>query len=234
MKIPEILKLWPDLSEDVSELYDNHTDELARRHDCTEVPITPSSSNYKQEDHSIFRDPVMATPIDFNSEDGFKQAAKKKKAAAKPAKSKWGDDEDEGSKKDDGEGSNGGDKAGDAGGDAGDAAGAGDGDDKKDEDKKDEDKKEDEKPEEAEDDAWSSFVAPKSKKKGKKNNKVEDPPAEPAPAAKEEKEEKFDAFHEIKLDDTVPSLDLDFGAGAKSSSGFGSWGSSWNTGTTTT
>jgi hypothetical protein len=47
--------------------------------------------------------------------------------------------------------------------------------------------------------------------------------------------EKFDAFYEIKLDDTSPMIDLSFDTGTtntKSSSGFGAWGSSWNTGTT--
>jgi hypothetical protein len=71
-------------------------------------------------------------------------------------------------------------------------------------------------------------VTPKSKKKGKKN-KVEDAAPALPPV------EKFDAFHEIKLDDTGPMLDLSFDTGTigtKSSSGFGAWGSSWNTGTT--
>jgi hypothetical protein len=72
-------------------------------------------------------------------------------------------------------------------------------------------------------------VTPKSKKKGKKGNKVEEA-APTLPAV-----EKFDAFHEIKLDDTGPMLDLSFDTGTigtKSSTGFGAWGSSWNTGTT--
>jgi hypothetical protein len=60
----------------------------------------------------------MAPSVDLQSQDGFTQAAgkKAKKAAKAAAKSKWGDEEDEdGSKKDDGEGSNGGDKDGETG-----------------------------------------------------------------------------------------------------------------------
>lgn len=158
----------------------------------------------------------MAPPIDFQSDDGFKQAGgkKAKKAAKAAAKAKWGDDEDEdGSKKDDGEGSNGGDKGAD------DTGAGGDG-DKKDEGNGDGDGAGDANG----GDEWDSFMPAKAKKKGKKG-KADDPP----PAA-----EKFDAFHEIKLDDSGPMLDLSFDTGAKpSTSGFGSWGSSWDTGTKT-
>lgn len=159
----------------------------------------------------------MAPRIDFGSEDGFQQAAgkKAKKAAKNAAKWKGDDDEEEGSKKDDGEGSNGGDKGGDTG-----AGGTGDGDDKKDDANGDA---------AGNDDEWDSFMPAKSKKKGKKGAKAEEhAPASVAPAI-----EKFDAFHEIKLDDTSPMLDLSFDTGTtgtKSTSGFGAWGSSWNTG----
>jgi hypothetical protein len=164
----------------------------------------------------------MAPSVDLQSQDGFQQAAgkKAKKAAKAAAKAKWGDEDDEdGSKKDEGEGSNnGGDKDGNIGSGAG-----GDG-DKKDDASGNGDGAGDANP----DDEWDSFVPAKSKKKGKKN-KVEEP-APTLPAV-----EKFDAFHEIKLDDTGPMLDLSFDTGTtgtKSSSGFGAWGSSWNTGTT--
>jgi len=161
----------------------------------------------------------MAPPIDFQSNDGFKQTAGKKAKKAAKAAQKWkGDDEDEdGNKKEDGEGGDGGDKGGDTG-----AGGDGD---KKDEGNGDGDKTGD-----ANLDEWDSFV-PAKVKKGKKGKagKMEDPPAA-TPAA-----EKFDAFHEIKLDDTGPMLDLSFDTGTKSNtSGFGAWGSSWNTGTAAT
>jgi hypothetical protein len=46
--------------------------------------------------------------------------------------------------------------------------------------------------------------------------------------------EKFDAFNEIKVDDTGRRLNLSFDMGTitKFTSGSGTWGSSWNTGTT--
>jgi hypothetical protein len=204
-------------------VYDTNTEALARKHahDCPEAQITPPSTVQERDDQSLFRDPTMAPAVDFQSQDGFTQAAGKKgkKAAKAAAQAKWGDKEDEdGSKKDDGEGSNGGDKDGDSGAGAGgdgdgdrkdDASGNGDGETKP-------------------DDEWDSFVAPKSKKKGKKGKVEEAAPALPPV-------EKFDAFHEIKLDDTGPMLDLSFDTGpigTKSSSNFGAWGSSWNTGTT--
>jgi len=195
--------------------YDTNTDALARKkaYDSSESSITPPSSVKKGEDQSLFRDPTMATSVDFQSQDGFKMAAKKKKGKA--AKSAWDDDEDEKKKEEgEGEGGEGGDKSGDIG-----AGGDGD--------KKDEangDGAGDNPPE----DDWDSFLPAKAKKgkKGKKAAAEEVAPAVPAT-------EKFDAFHEIKLDDTGPMLDLSFDTGTKpSTGGFGSWGSSWNTGTT--
>ena len=198
------------------------TDALARKH-AIESRITPPSPiiEKSRDDPSLFHDPTMAPPIDFQSQDGFQQAAgkKAKKAAKAAAKAKWGDDDDEdGSKKDEGEGegSNGGDNGGDTG-----AGGDGD--------KKDEangDGAGDANP----DDEWDSFMPAKSKKKGKKGKTEEPAPAPPTT-------EKFDAFHEIKLDDTSPMLDLSFDTGttgSKTTGGFGAWGSSWNTGTTST
>lgn len=209
----------PESYSDVSDLH--QTDAPARRHTPhqTQIHVSSSTRSKRAEDDSLFRDPFMAGPIDFESEFGFKQAGKKnKKAAAKKANA-W---EDEDEKKDDAEGDDQGNK--DSGGDAG--AGAGDGSgDKKDEEKKDDENGGDP----AADDDWG--FAPAKKKKGKKG-KTEDTPA-PEPAAS-----KFDAFTEIKLDDTGPMLDLSFDTGGtdtkSAGTGFGAWGSSWTTGATTT
>lgn len=169
----------------------------------------------KGEDQSIFRDPTMAAEVDFQSEFGFSKAAGKKAKKAAKAASKWNDDEDETPKKDEGDGGDGGDK------DSGDVGAGGDG------DKKDDASKDGGGDAPAED-AWDSFMPAKGKKKAGKKGKVE----EVAPPAAE----KFDAFHEIKLDDTGPMLDLSFDTGTTkpATGGFGTWGSSWNTGTTTT
>lgn len=157
----------------------------------------------------------MAPRIDFNADDGFgfKQAAKKKKGKAAPAKGGWDDPPEEEKKDGEGEGGDGGDKApGDTG------AGAGDDGDKKDEGNG--DGAGDAPPE----DDWGNFAPAKSKKKGKKGAKVDDPPAA----------DKFDAFEDIKLD-AAPMLDLSFDTGISGSkSPVGTWGSSWNTGGTTT
>ncbi|XMA19487.1 hypothetical protein WAI453_012278 [Rhynchosporium graminicola] len=213
---------WPGgipspLSDDDSiPSFEPNTDALARKqaHDSPASRITPPSSVVKREDHSLFRDPTMATSVDLQSEAGFKMAAKKKKGKA-AAKSAWDDDEDEKKKEEgEGEGGDGGDKSGDLG-----AGGDGD---KKDETSGNADRAGDNPPE----DDWDAFTPAKGKKgkKGKKGAAEEIAP----PAA-----EKFDAFHEIKLDDTGPMLDLSFDTGTKpSTGGFGSWGSSWNTGTT--
>jgi hypothetical protein len=158
----------------------------------------------------------MTGPIDFGSEEGFTQAAKKKKKAAA---SNWDEPEKDDSKKEEGDGNNGDAKDGDkATGDTG--AGAGD-DDKKDDTNGDGTKEADPA------DAWDSFLPAKGKKKGKKGAKIEEAIAAPDPPPAAE----FDAFHEINLD-TGPSLDLTFGDTSTKSSSFGSWGSSWNTGTT--
>ena len=60
----------------------------------------------------------MAGPIDFDSEFGFKQTAKKKKANAKAKANDWGDDDE---KKDDAAGGDEGNK--DSAGDTGFGAG---------------------------------------------------------------------------------------------------------------
>ncbi|KAH8676759.1 hypothetical protein BGZ60DRAFT_265403 [Tricladium varicosporioides] len=211
-----------ELDDEVTHLHDPAA--LARRESPTsnDLPRTSSNERRRSSDSSLFHDPTMTPPIDFQSDDGFIQFAKKKKK--NQASSGWDDTPEE--KKEEGGDSNGGDKgAGDTGGaGGGDAAGgAGDGDDKKDEGKGN-----DEPPA----DDWDTFAPAKSKKKGKKGKSaVEEPPAAPEPPP----EEKFDAFHEIKLDDTAPMLDLSFDAPtAKSSTagGLGSWGSSWGNTTT--
>ena len=164
----------------------------------------------------------MAPKVDFNSNQGFTQAAKKKKKGG-AAKNNW-DDEEEKKEEGAGEDNNGGDKGpGDTGAGAGDASG-----EKKDDTNGDGDGGGDP----PADDEWGSFAPVKGKKKGKKGAKAE----EPVPAAVPDPPgEKFDAFHEIKLDDG-PGLDLSFdtgfsGTGTKSSaSGVGTWGSNWATG----
>jgi hypothetical protein len=159
----------------------------------------------------------MTPPIDFGSEEGFTYAAKKKKKAA----ASWDEPEKEESKKDDGGGNNGEDKGGDkAEGDTG-AGASGNGDDGK----KDDDATKGADPV----DEWGSFQPTKGKKKGKKAGKVEEVIAAPDPPPAVE----FDAFQEINLD-TGPTLDLTFGDTSTKPSSFGSWGSSWNTGTSAT
>ncbi len=199
--------------------YNPDTDALARKkaNNSSEARITPPSSVEKGDNHSLFRDPTMSPEVDFQSGDGFTQAAgkKAKKAAKAQAKSKWDEDEDDANKKEEGEGGDGGDKAGDTG-----AGGDGD--------KKDDTNGTGDGAGDNPEDEWNSFMPAKKGKKNKKGKVEEAAPAIPAA-------EKFDAFHEIKLDDTGPMLDLSFDTGTKpSTGGFGSWGSSWDTGTKTT
>lgn len=171
-------------------------------------------------------DRSMYPGIDLKYGAGFIQAANKKKAkqAAKAAQNaKWneGDGEDPPQDEGNGDGDKGADKGGDAG-DAGDAGGAGDaGDDKKDE------SKDKDAVEATADDVWESFVPAKGKKKGKKGGKADEPASTTTPA------EKLDSFQEISLGDTGPSLDLSFDTGqaeSKPANSFGSWGTTWNTG----
>ena len=193
------------------------TNALARKHTppSSEAPKPPPSLAEKQDSPSLFCDPTMDQAIDFQSQDGFVQAkGKKKKNNA--AQNNWADNgDDDAAKKEEGEGNDGGDKGGDTG-----AGGDGE--------KKDEANGDGAGDANGEDE-WTSFTTAKSKKKGKKG-KAEEPAAELAA-------DKFDAFQEIKLDDTGPMLDLSFDTGiteSKSGSGgFGAWASSWNTGTTT-
>jgi hypothetical protein len=212
----DALRGKPRADEHNVEIVEPNTDALARKHahDSAEARITPPSSVERGTDQSLFPDPTMAPSVDFQSQDGFQQAAGKKAKKKNAAKTKGEDDED-GSKKDEGEGNKEEDKG---------DTGAGGSDDKKDETNGDGNGDGDANA----DDTWGSFL-PAKKKKGKKG-KLEEPTPEPAaPPA----DDKPDFFHEIKLDDG-PVLDLNFDAGTKSSGGFGAWGSSWNTGTATT
>jgi len=281
LKVSEILEQCrgtgqPD--DELTGLYETQTDALARKHtyQCPTAQIPPSSTaQKKKDDQSLFRDPTMWPSVDFQSDHGFKQAAKKKKGGNKqqqqqqpppPPPPPVEEKKDEAKKEEQGGGNgadksggdkaggdksggdksggdkaggdkSGGDKAGDSGNGAGKGAGKGDDDkDKKDKkDKKDEDAGKDQTPV----DDFETFLAPKTKKKGKKG-KVEEPIPEPTPEPPVK--ENSDAFTDIKLDDIGAGLDLNFSTEAppaKASTGggllggFGSWGSSWSTGGST-
>ena len=231
---PKLLEKWnpPESDGELADLHD--TNALAKRHTphSFEATSTPPTPDERREDQSLFRDPTMAPPIDFKSETGFKQAAKKKGKAAAKKSNAWEEPEE---KKDEGDGAGDGDAGKDNTGGA-DAGGDGD---KKDDDKKDNDKKDNDKgngdgdapPEE---DEWASFAPAKGKKGKGKKGKVEE--VAPAPAVVE-KTGDFDAFDEIKLD-TSPMLDLSFDTPAAETKtggggfGIGTWASSWTTGTT--
>jgi hypothetical protein len=161
----------------------------------------------------------MAPRVDFNSSQGFTQAAGKKKKKGGATKNNWDDNEEEKKEEGGGDDNNSGDKgSGDAGAGAGDGSG-----DKKEDSNGDAGGGGDPPPE----DDFESFMPAKGKKKGKKGAKAEEATATPDPPA-----EKFDAFHEIKLDDG-PGLDLSFDtgfSGAAAKSPVGTWGSNWNTG----
>jgi hypothetical protein len=213
----------PPQTAEVAVFHD--TEARAEKHPSlqTDHPLITTDTPRKEDEPSLFHDPAMTPRVDFNSNQGFTQAAGKK-GKKKAAQSGW---EDEEKKKEEGAGedNNGGGKGfGDTGAGAGDAPG-----NNKDDANGDGDAGGGDPPA---DDDWGSFAPAKSKKKGKKGAKVEEPTpaAAPDPPA-----EKFDAFHEIKLDDG-PGLDLSFdtgfsGSGTKSSaSGVGTWGSSWATG----
>ncbi|KAK8048564.1 hypothetical protein PG994_010294 [Apiospora phragmitis] len=170
------------------------------------APSNPETTRRRSREDLIFRDPSMDVQVDFSSEEGFSQFAKKKKKAA-PTTFNWGAElgkDGDGPNGDDGNGGDqnggGGDTGAGGGGDAG-GGGSGGGDDDKD---KDEDKKDE--PE----DPWGAFeAAGAKKKKGKKGTEPE-----PAP----------EAFDEVNLNDP--------GEGKKEAKSgvFASWGSSWVTG----
>lgn len=235
---PKGIEEWIS-TESEGELADLHdTDALARRStpQSVEAISAPPTSNERQEDQSLFRDPTMAPPIDFQSETGFKQAAKKKggKAAKNAKASPWDEPEE---KKEEGEGAGDG---GDGGKDNTGGADAGGDGDKKDDEQKDGDKKEDGKEggdPPPEDEEWGSFAPTKSKKKGKKGKGEEPAPAAPVVTEKDENVSSFDNFDDIKLDTPMIDLDLNFDAPPeekKSGGILGSWASSWTTGGTTT
>ncbi|KAK7969244.1 hypothetical protein PG988_008317 [Apiospora saccharicola] len=181
------------------------------------APSDPETTSRRSREDSIFRDPSMDVHIDFSSEEGFSQFAKKKKKAPAPAAFNWGDElnKGDGTAGDDGNGGdqNGGGGGGDAagsgnGGDAG-GGGSGGGDDDKDKDK---DKKDDPAPE----DPWGAFEAAGTKKKKGKKGAEPEPVPEPVPTT----------FDDIKLDDPPP----DEGKKETKTGVFASWGSSWLTG----
>lgn len=172
----------------------------------------------------MFHDPAMDALIDFSSQNGIYQRAKKKKGkTTQPfdwaAETKKDDPVDNGGGDGgDGGGPNGGDNAGGAGG-----GDDGDKDKKSDKDKKDKgkDKKEDDEAQNP-DEVWSDFesAGKKLKKKGKKD-------LEPEPA-------KPDVFQDIKIDEPRPSLDHSVGTNESKTnakaSPFSGWGSSWTSG----
>ncbi|KAH6631425.1 hypothetical protein F5144DRAFT_218233 [Chaetomium tenue] len=150
----------------------------------------------------LLNNPSTGLRIDFTSEEGFRQNAKKNKknnaAKANNNNSNKNNNVDNGAKKEEDAGeANNGDASGNApGGDAGSGDGGG-GDDKKDDDKKEEVKeevKEEEKKEEKEEekkeekkeeaepiDDWGEFTGGSKKKKKKKGAVVVDPPPAPDP-----------------------------------------------------
>lgn len=184
---------------------------------------SPSSSTARRQqpsdrDVDLLSDPNMDL-IDFDSDDGFVQAAGKKKKK-QTTSFNWLEDEND---KKDGDGTeeggdgnkdpNGGDAGGNAGGDGG-------GDDSG--------KKEDDKAaaEADADDIWGDFATVGSKKK-KNKDKTSDafglPDVPPVSAD----------FHEIKLDDSGGATSLDFGLSPttdKPKTGISAWTSGWGGG----
>ncbi|KAI2602366.1 hypothetical protein GGR54DRAFT_526260 [Hypoxylon sp. NC1633] len=209
---------------------------------CPSPAVDDSRRRREQRRDPLINDPTPGLYLDLTSDEGVIQHAKKKGAKkSQPQAFNWGAElnKDAGGGADGGAG---GDQNGDAGKTGGDAGGDGNGDGKgngddkdKDKDKKDKDKekeKEKEKDEEKNmkeevgaakvDETWGSFE-PVGKKKKKGKNLVEEK-TEPMDTPI-----KSDTFHEIKLDDTKPSLDLDFGGSTPDSKSglLSTWGGSW-------
>ena len=187
------------------------TDEFAHRRESVQPDACPSriepTIRRRTSEYELLGDPLADVVIDFNSQDGFRDHAKKKKKAATPFSLN-----DNNEKKDDnageGDGGNGGGGNG-GGGDpgnngAGDGAGDGAG---------------------GGDDDWATFTTAKSKKKGKGDaGGLPDIPTS---------DFGTDTFQEIKLgDDTGGKLDINFGTLDLTNS-FGSSGTKWNTGGST-
>jgi hypothetical protein len=197
------------------------------RDSAAPVPTNPEARRERRRD-VILNDPSMDSLIDFSSEEGFYQFAKKKKKATQAFN--WDEPEKKDEPPADGGDGNGGDpNGGDSGNAGGDGAGAGGGDGDGNGDDKD---KKDEGGDANPDDEWGSFATVgKKKKKGKKGAAVEEPTENAVP---EVPEVKFDSFQEIKLDDPAPALEVNFGGDSAENKGssFGTWGTSWNTGST--
>ncbi|KAI0910785.1 hypothetical protein F4823DRAFT_347708 [Ustulina deusta] len=185
-------------------------------------PLPPSDSPQRRDrrEDSLFGPSIPESYCDFSSEDGFVQHAKKsKRKPTQPLNSNPPPGKKDDSGAGDGGAGGGGEQNGGAGETGGDGAGKGDGDDKKDNNK-------DEKGGPSPDgDAWGTFATVGKKKKKDKAEETTDLLGT---------EPKFDAFDEIKLNDTRPSLDLDFGSSAinTKANAASTWGSSWNPGTT--
>ncbi|KAJ0115486.1 hypothetical protein J7T55_012766 [Diaporthe amygdali] len=189
-----------------------------------DVPPPSSSAGRRQQrddrDIDLLADPNMDL-IDFDSEDGFLQAAGKKKKK-QTTSFNWLEDEND---KKDGDGTEeGGDgnkdpNGGDAG--AGDGAGGDGGGD-------DSGKKEDDKAgaDADADDIWGDFATVGSKKKKNKDKTADAFGLPEIPPTSTD-------FHEIKLDDSGGGTGLDFGLGSKTEkpkTGLSAWTSSWGGG----
>lgn len=188
------------------------------------MPPPSSSAGRRQQrddrDIDLLADPNMDL-IDFDSEDGFLQAAGKKKKK-QTTSFNWLEDEND---KKDGDGTEeGGDgnkdpNGGDAG--AGDGAGGDGGGD-------DSGKKEDDKAgaDADADDIWGDFATVGSKKKKNKDKTADAFGLPEIPPTSTD-------FHEIKLDDSGGGTGLDFGLGSKTEkpkTGLSAWTSSWGGG----
>ncbi|KAH6984297.1 hypothetical protein BKA56DRAFT_614044 [Ilyonectria sp. MPI-CAGE-AT-0026] len=153
----------------------------------------------------LLSDPAFDVSVDFNSQEGFYEMAKKKKGSAAkqslpppPPPVPPPPPADEGNKGGGAGGdSNGGDAAGGAGagGDGGNGADAG----------------------------WGDFATAKPKKKKGKDELDLGLPSIPTA------DFSADAFDEIKLGDDLGGK-LDLGLGPPDGKGFGSWGTKWNSG----
>lgn len=172
---------------------------------------SPVSSSHHRSSDDLLRDPSLDIAIDFSSQTGFREHAKKKKgkAAATPvplggsgggAGGGGGNEEKREAEKKDG-------ASGDAGAGGG---GKGDGDDKKDD-------KKDTKGKDNQDEEWETFGGTKSKKKTDVLGGLPTIPTSDFGA---------DAFQEIKLGD-------DSGGKSDAKKGLASWGTKWNTGGST-
>ncbi|KAI3397947.1 hypothetical protein diail_10023, partial [Diaporthe ilicicola] len=216
----------PTSSADLRDLTSTDSAAQSRRLGPEEpdVPLPSSSAARRQRrgdrDVDLLADPNMDL-IDFDSDDGFFQAAGRKK---KKATTSFNWLEDENDKKDGDGAEDGGDGNKDPnGGDAGagdNTGGDGGGDDSG--------KKEDDKTgaEADADDIWGEFATVGKKKKTKAKTTDASGLPDVPPTSTD--------FHEIKLDDSGGAISLDFGLPSpktdKPKTGIGAWTSSWGGG----